>query len=164
MNVDTSTERARIASVVLIGLFLTLCSPLKALACDTVQTATLESTCVVMAIQGRPGVWFDLTTADTLRRAKLEAPELRLQVEKFSLVEKKREAQVHALMEATALRREAADMLKASIDASVKDAREARQEAAEAHEELNAWYRSPWLWGVTGAVLGGALAGWLIAK
>lgn len=158
-------KRSRACSLILAcSLFLGLCAPLKALACDTVDTATLKSTCVVMPIQGRPGVWFDLATADELRRLKLEVPELRLQVEKFSLIEMRREAQVQALLEAGSLRREAADMLKASIDHSVKDARLARQEAADAREELGAWYRSPWLWGVTGAVLGALATGFLVAQ
>lgn len=152
------------ACEVLTVLFLALCAPRTAAACDTVQTATAQSTCVVMPVQGRPGVWFDLATADELRRVKLEVPELRLQLEKFDLIEKQRESQVSALLEANALRRETADMLSASIDVSVKDAREARQEAADAREELHAWYRSPWLWGVTGAVLGGVVTGFLIAQ
>jgi len=158
------TKSRSCSAILACSLFLALCAPLKALACDTVDTATLKSTCVVMPVQGRPGVWFDLATADELRRLKLEVPELRLQVEKFSLIETRREAQVQALLEAGSLRREAAEMLKASIDASVKDAREARQEAADAREELAAWYRSPWLWGVTGAVLGGTLTAVLIAQ
>lgn len=146
------------------SLFLALCAPVTAAACDTVQTATLQSTCVVMPVQGRPGVWFDLSTADELRRLKLEVPELRLQVENYAAIEKRREAQVASLMEANILRREAADMLKVSIDFAVKDARESRQEAADAREELGAWYRSPWMWGAAGAVLGGVVTGFLLAQ
>lgn len=145
------------------SLFLALCAPLKAAACDTVQTATVESTCVVMPLEGRAGAWFDLATADQLRRLKLEVPELRLQLEKYDLVEKRREAQVQALLESVALRREAADLLKASVDGAVKQAREGRQEAAEAREELGAWYRNPWMWGALGAILGGVATGALIA-
>lgn len=156
-------KRSRTCSVLLACsvALAALTAPVTALACDTVEQATLKSTCVVMPLEGRQGVWFDVKTADTLRRAKLLVPELQLQVDKYDLVEKKRDAQVHALMEAVALRREAADLLEANIKVHIREAREARQEAARARADAGAWYRSPWMWGVIGAALGGVATAYL---
>lgn len=148
--------RSRITSIVLI-LFLALCAPRKAAACDTVENAGLDSTCVVMPFQGRQGVWFDVSTADELRRLRLQVPELQLQLEDFNQIELIRESQLDSMRQAVSLQQGANELLKKTVMANVRDAREAREDAAEAREELNAWYRSPWLWSVAGAVLGGTV-------
>lgn len=156
--------RSQICSAVLAcSAFLAMSAPLGARACDTLETATLESTCVVSALGGRSGVWFDLETANALRKAHLLVPELQLQVKNYAAIEVSRAKEVSLLREAVALRGGATETLKGVIAGHAKEAREARSDAARAREELNAWYRSPWLWGVTGSVLGGLLTAYLVS-
>jgi len=66
--------------------------PSKAFACDTIENATLDSSCVVMAREGQRGVWFSLSEAERLRKASLIVPELQLQIKKFEESEIEKEA------------------------------------------------------------------------
>ncbi len=148
-------KRSRIYSALRVcsgALFLSLCAPSTALACDTLANARLDSTCVVMPREGVQGVWFDVNTAGSLRTAKLEVPELRLQIEVFQRVEAGRVSESADLRAALQLMKESLATLEGTISAHVAEARRTREDAAQARS----WYRSPWmLWGA--GVASGAL-------
>lgn len=130
---------------------LAWCSP--AFACETVATAKLDSTCVVMQREGRAGVWFALAEADGLRRASLELPELRLQVGALTERSAIRDYQVTTYKEVIALKDSALSTAEARLETFARAAREAEEGQKEAEDELGAWYRSPALWAVVGAAL-----------
>lgn len=117
--------------------------------CVTLVEATLESTCVVMPRDGVRGVWFDLATADTLRRAHSLVPELQLQVDRWTSVARLRDAQIDDLRAAATLRAEALMIARSELEESLRREQRAR-------EALNKPRRSPLLWAVIGAVVGGA--------
>lgn len=120
-------------------------------ACDTVETATLESTCVAMRRDTVQGVWFDVATADMLRKAKLKVPELELQNAELVSKMEVREFQLKAYREVVVLKQSSVDTAMASMEAFVRTAREAREDEQEARAELGAWYRAPSLWAGIGA-------------
>lgn len=125
----------------------------QALACDTVVTATPKSTCVVMEREGSRGLWFSLAAADELRRYKLEAPELRLQIRSYEQMARVREVQVKTYLDVIALKDSTIKTAETNMEAFTRQAREAREAEREARDELNAWYRSPALWAAVGGIL-----------
>lgn len=143
------------------SLIAGLCAPLTAFGCDTVETSTLKSTCVVMEREGHRGVWFSLDRAQVLRAGSLELPQLRLQIETYERLEGKRAGQVTQLTAANTERKAAMAFLQSTIVAHVADTRRAREDAARAREELDRWYRSPWVWFGAG-IASGAFAAVLI--
>ena len=122
-------------------------------ACDTMATATAESTCVVMEREGARGVWFALETADELRKCKLEAPELRLQIRSYEQMALAREVQVKTYLDVIELKDSAIKTAEGSMGAFARQAREAREVERKARDELGAWYRSPALWAALGGIL-----------
>lgn len=128
--------------------------PSKAFACDTIENATLESTCVVMAREGQRGVWFSLSEAERLRKASLIVPELQLQIKKFEQSEIEKNSEISNLREALKLQKESTTTLESTIETYVKETRKAKKSAQEAHDELDAWYRSWWFLTGLGAAIG----------
>jgi citrate lyase gamma subunit len=116
----------------------------------------------VLDRQGVKGVWFRLAEANELRVAVRLIPELNLQIQKCSELDKKHGDEVEALRGALTLRQLSNDELKVEVEKAVKAALEAQDEAAAAREELGRWWRSPIVWLTVGA-LAGALAGIAIA-
>jgi hypothetical protein len=143
------------------SLVLVLLWPSVALACDKLFESNQASECVVMKHLERSGVWFELEVANKLRKASLMIPELQLQIEKFEEIEKTRGIESRALRDSVELRRESSDLLKATLEQSIREARMARETSAELRDELSQWYRSVWMWSGLSAVLGGSLAIWL---
>ena len=138
-----------------LSLFLVSNWPSKAFACDTIENATLDSSCVVMAREGQRGVWFSLSEAERLRKASLIVPELQLQIKKFEESEIEKNSEVSNLREALKLQKESTATLESTVETYVKETREAKKSAAEAREELDAWYRSWWFLTSLGAAIGG---------
>lgn len=142
----------------LLVCFLTAaCSALAfipaAQACDTIKTATLKSTCVVMEREGQNGVWFDLATADELRKSKLDVPELQLQISSYEQMALAREFQVSTYLKVIKLKDNALKVAEDNMAVFAKQARTAREDAHAAMDELDAWYRSPSLWAGIGAAV-----------
>lgn len=134
----------------------------RARACDEGAQARPDSTCVVMSRQGVRGVWFRLAEADELRKATLLVPQLSLQIQQYSDLDKKRAEQVTALEGALAARTAVNDALKLEVGKAVQAASAAQADAMAAREELSRWWRSGFVWLTVGA-LAGALAGIAIA-
>lgn len=128
--------------------------PSKAFACDTIENATLDSACVVMAREGQRGVWFSLSEAERLRKASLTIPELQLQIKKFEQSEIEKNSEVSNLREALKLQKESTTTLESTIETYVKETRKAKKSAQEARDELDAWYRSWWFLTGLGAAIG----------
>ena len=124
-----------------------------ALGCETFDARTSESTCVVMPLDERKGVWFDLETADGLRKLKLEVPELRALVKDYERSRKLYKFQAERYREAWALSSGVVSDLHASQLLHVRAAREAREERDAARAETGAWYRSPILWAGAGVTV-----------
>lgn len=140
-------------SCLVAAVFSTAALAPVARACDTVATATVESTCVVMEREGARGVWFALETADELRKYKLEVPELRLQIRSYEQIARAREVQVKTYLDVIALKDSAIKTAEDNMEAFTRQAREAREAEREARAELGAWYRSPALWFAVGGIL-----------
>ena len=129
----------------LFSLLLACSFPSIAQACDTAETATPESTCVVLKREGILGVWFDLATADVYRKLKLEVPELRIQITTLETKAATRESQLGEYHEIVRLKDDSLKVAANSMDVFARRAR-------KAEEALDAWYRSPALWFALGAV------------
>lgn len=150
------------AATVIAYLALAAVGSPRACACDEGARARPDSPCVVVSRQGVRGVWFRLAEADELRKAKLLVPQLSLQIQQYSDLDKKRTEQVTALKGALAARTAANDALKLEVGKAVQAASAAQAEAMAAREELGRWWRSGFVWLTVGA-LAGALAGIAIA-
>lgn len=150
------------ATLLLYLGFLGVVAPAQARACDEAAKARADSSCVVMARQGVAGVWFRLMEANELRKAVLLVPELSLQIQTFSELDKARAAEVAALKGALTLREQAGVALKVEVEKAVVAANAAQADAVAAREELGRWWRSPVVWLSVGA-LAGALVGIAIA-
>jgi len=124
-----------------------------AAACETFDLRTPSSTCVVMPLDGRQGVWFDLATADGLRKLKLEVPELRTLVKDYERSQALYRHQSESYRQAWELTSGVISDLQKSQRIYVQTAREAREERDAAVEEMGAWYRSPILWAGSGVVV-----------
>ena len=132
--------------ILLLCLVILACSaPNIARACDTPSEATAESTCVVLKRDEIPGVWFNLATADDLRKLKLEMPELRLQVTGLEAKIITRDSQLTDYREVVRLK-------DVSLATSDKNMKAFSRRARKAEAALDAWYRSPYLWAGIGAV------------
>lgn len=143
-----------LATLVFSFIVTALNWPSVAFACETLETAKLDSECVVMTRDGQRGVWFRLSAADKIRKMKLELPELRLQIEKYELAEEERQSEVRELKMAIELQKSSLMALESTIENHAKEAREAEERAKAAEDELDKWYRSPWLWGAVGIAVG----------
>lgn len=142
-----------------------LCAPLPALACDTAAQAHRGSTCVVMPRRGVPGVWFDLDTADELRKVSLEVPELRLQMDAHVRIEGKRIVEVRNLRESIQHRKDVAKGLREAARLSAIDAKRARKETEEMKRKADSFLRKPLFWFLAGVATGGfAAAGVIVAR
>src|SRR5690606_29515722 len=120
--------------------------------CVTVESAPLDADCVVMPFGDQRGVWFRLDKADELRRARLEAVELRTLTEKLERLATLRGDQLELYRLASAERQLS---LKSALDVNERltaVARRAREERDAAVASADAWYRSPFLWFGAGAV------------
>lgn len=134
---------------------IVVCFPATAKACDTVETATLNSTCVVMdSPHNIRGVWFPVKQADLLRQSYLKIPELTLQIRKLESIVEIRKSEISDLRKTVVLQESSIGALNSSIQMHVKKVRVAQQEAEEAREALDAWYRSPLFLISVGTVLG----------
>jgi outer membrane murein-binding lipoprotein Lpp len=162
MQKSRSCFRTLVCECTIVLVVGAVSSP-RARACETTTTARPDSTCVVLDRQGAKGVWFQLALADELRTSHQLIPELRLQLEKYSEADRKQTDEVAALRGALTLRQLATDQLKAEVDAATKEARAAQDDATAARQELDRWWRSPFLWLSVGA-LAGALVGIAIAN
>ena len=114
--------------------------------CDVYSSRTPDSTCVVMELDERSGVWFDLETADGLRKLKLEYPELKKLLKDYKRSESLGKFQAERYREAWTLTRGVVADLQKSQRLYVRQAREAREARNAAIQERNVWYRSPVLW------------------
>lgn len=114
--------------------------------CVQASEATSDSTCVVYALNGRRGVWLSLEEAERQRRIRLEVPELRLQVERFTQMDGAQQERISALRESTRLRQQATEQATTQLEASLN-------REAQLRSEVNAWYRSPALWFAVGVVV-----------
>lgn len=137
-------------------------APASALDCVTAANATPASDCVVLERDGARGVWFDLKTADELRKAKLSFPELQLQIGALEQRGAVRDWQLERYLEVISLKQEALSEMDKGLAAQVRIAREARKGEREAVEALHAWYNQPSLWFASGVVVS-VVAGVLIA-
>jgi hypothetical protein len=106
-----------------------------------------------MPLDGRQGVWFDLETADGLRKLKLEYPELKKTLKDYQRLEALGAFQAMRYREAWELTRGVVTDLQSSQAVYVRQAREAREARDAAREELGVWYRSPILWTGAGVTL-----------
>ncbi len=114
--------------------------------CVVETEATPEATCVVMARAGQRGIWFRLAEADTLRRLRLEVPELRLQITSLEQIAVIQAERVTLYREANQERRSALEQSTTQLDASLGREHQLRG-------ELNVWYRAPALWFAVGVVI-----------
>ena len=153
------TKSLKCFLVLACSLLWLLCAPATVAACDTMKGANESSTCVVMPHKGNTGVWFGLLEANNLRKIKLEVPELKLQIQKQERLEKKSDKELALLRDSLQLRKDVISGLKSSIGVHVKDASQARKEAARDRAELDRWYRSPIFLMAVGAVVTGGLMG-----
>ncbi|MGD9749360.1 MAG: hypothetical protein AB7W59_00030 [Acidimicrobiia bacterium] len=141
----------------LICFAVLACSLPASAQCVVEAEATPASTCVVMPRAGVRGVWFILEEADRLRRAHLEVPELRLQVERLESLADIEASRAGQYREAAELRLENTRALEGQLEEAL------RREAA-ARAEAGAWYREPALWFTLGAVVATAVLVAIIAS
>lgn len=125
--------------------------------CRTADTAKPNASCVVVKHEGRKGVWFQLTTADSLRRSHLLVEELQVQLKDYSRLDASRTAEVEALRGALTAQKAATAKAKEAAELSAQEARAAEESALAAQRSLDKWWRTPWVWLSIGA-LSGALA------
>jgi len=97
------------------------------------------------------GVWFDLATADALRRFRLEVPELRLQIASLERAAEVQTERVALYRESTELRASAVAQSETQLEASLRREHQLRA-------ELSAWYRSPALWFAVGILVASGAA------
>lgn len=152
MNRSRSCLALRVCSG---ALLLTLCAPVTAAACDTIQTARLDSTCVVMARQGQQGVWFAVKQAAELKKAFQLVPELRIQVTKGEKLNLRRESQISDLRGALQLTKDSLRVIEGTVAVAEKSGREGRQQAISARQSHDTW---KWVWWGAGVASGALLA------
>lgn len=70
-------------TIIAILLFLLIAIPETARACDTQDTASAVSSCIVLPFKTKRGVWFTLELADRLRYEHATYPTLQQQVEAY---------------------------------------------------------------------------------
>jgi hypothetical protein len=114
--------------------------------CVIESEATPESTCVVMERNEIRGVWFDLATADTLRRFKLEVFELREQIINSEQMFELQTERLRFFEEISKEHKEAIELIQIELDRSLQREKELKLKS-------NLWYKSPILWFVSGIVL-----------
>lgn len=131
---------------------LLILQPTAAFACDTLDIAGPESTCVVgIKHANNRGVWFEMSAAqDVLRKLRL-FPELELQVQKHSFSASLADREIKELRAAIDKLETSNRTLQRQVELSTKDAREAR-ESAKGH-----WYTSPVFWGIAMFITGAAV-------
>lgn len=135
-------------------LLLLFCSSIPthvALACDTMLTATGQSTCVVAPLFGQTGIWFTLGKADELRTAYDLVPNLRLQIDSYDKLVGDYKRSLDNMKFVADARGETIEDLQKALAKEVK-----RSNDAELH--ANPWYTSPILWGIVGLAGGVTLA------
>ncbi len=155
MNRSRNYSRKRACNALLGALLLGLWAPTGAAACDTVERATLESTCVVTARQGVPGLWFILKTGMDLRKAYRLAPELELQVKDLKALSLKQDTEVIDLREALQLTQESVALVESTVAESDRRAREAVQRADRVEARHDTW---KWVWWTAGVATGALVA------
>ena len=134
----------------LLAFSLTLVSSQFAAAeCVTESEMDEDSTCVVYALNGVRGVWFSLSEADSIRRMRLELPELRSQIQNLEQINRIQEERIQLYIEARNDRQEAMDALQTLLDAAFERETNLRR-------QLGAWYRAPSLWLSVGLVIASA--------
>ena len=127
----------RIALTLSIALSL---APRASLACDRLASATPASECIAIVpspVGSAPGVWLSVRSADVQSKAYAENPSL-----KSALVE---------MAAANSARLRQVEEMRAADSARATALRDATEEIAS----LSAWYRSPYLWFIAGAVIAG---------
>lgn len=145
--------------------FSLLVSLLPALAraeCFPIEKAPLDADCVVMPYGQQRGVWFRLDKAEEFRQLKLAEPELKRQI---ALYESTRATLAASALDYKAAYGKQVEVTTATLEINeklVSEARRSREAAAEAADETDAWYRSPFLWFGAGAVA--ALGGVILLK
>lgn len=102
-----------------------------------------------LRVQDQPGVWFHIEVARCMLRdlemALIVREQLRLRDEQVVLLN----AQVQDLRAAVSAGREAEERATGALEAAVRRARQAEL-------DRDVWYRSPFLWGLSGLLVGGA--------
>jgi hypothetical protein len=123
-----------------------LASPLAGAECFDAESAPVGADCVVMDRDETRGVWFALPLASSLRISHLKVPELEKQIAKLEEAEMAQRDQV-------ALYVRAAEEQKKIVSVIDGQNQLLTSRAHRAEEELDAWYRSPWLWFGAGVAL-----------
>jgi|WetSurMetagenome_2_1015567.scaffolds.fasta_scaffold152352_2 hypothetical protein len=117
----------------------------RAAACDTIETARLDSDCIVMPYGGQPGVWFRLDKAEGLRQASLSITPLTARAEAAEALATLQAGRAEDLARASTLLRDALQAKDAQIDWFRADSQAAR--AAEAQTKAEAdkrWSAGTW--------------------
>lgn len=136
----------------------------QAFACDTIESARLDSECVAMPYGQQPGVWFRLDRAEALRQAALSFKPLTDRAEAAEGGLTVRAAQVVDLTKAVALLQEAGQAKDVQLDFWKGTAAAATAAEAKARKDAERrWYERPALWSSLGATAGG-FAGCVLAK
>lgn len=116
-------------------------------ACDALQNATGQSTCVIMPFSGQTGAWFTLGVADELRTAHDLVPNLRMQLRSYDDLVGSYKRQVSNLTFVMDARGETIEDLQKALAKETKRANDAELRA-------NPWYTNPILWGIVGIAAG----------
>jgi len=138
----------------LLGICAAVASAKDCFGCDSEATEKPTSTCVGLERGGRHGAWFDEKTATELTLARDSAAA--------------RTAEAAALREAVAGLLKQRDLLTSAVAEERKIA-DSSADAADAERALRlsmasesaSWYRSPVLWFVVGAAIGGGAVAYI---
>ena len=121
-------------------------------ACDTEKTATPDSTCVITERNGRKGVWYDIDTADNMRKEYVAAPMIRNLLDQYKQHASTLQLRADALEDETI-------SLRLALTSSKLDTVDAKLEAERLKLKLdaaNSPWRSPWVLVPLGVVVGSA--------
>lgn len=127
----------------LVSIVCSMISVQFVFACDALQNANGQSTCVIEPFMGQTGVWFTLGKADELRTAHDLVPNLKLQLDSYDKLVGDYKKSLDNMKFVADARGETIDDLQKALAKETKRANDAELRA-------NPWYTSPILWGIVG--------------
>jgi hypothetical protein len=134
--------RSLIVSLMLVSSLL---AARGAAACDTIETARLDSDCIVMPYGGQAGVWFRLNKAEVLRQASLSIAPLTARAEAAEALATLQTGRAEDLTKASALLQDALKAKDVQIDWFRADSQAARAAEAQTKAEAdNRWSAGTW--------------------